>query len=270
MLHAAICSVIDDKKRKIKMFEFTGRTVLVTGASGSIGGAIVRAFADAGARVAIHYHRSRDAAEQLQRSLPGDGHLVVHADIADPESVQQMVDQVIKEWGRLDVLVNNAAIYVEHAVDHVDYDEWRSAFDHVVRTNLLGAANASYLAARQMIAQGGGRIVNVGSRGAYRGEPRMTSYGASKAGLHALSQSLAQELAPHNIFVTAVAPGFVEGGMATGSLEGPQGDAIRAQSPLNRVARPEEVAYTVLFLASDGAEWLTGAVVDLNGASYLR
>jgi NAD(P)-dependent dehydrogenase (short-subunit alcohol dehydrogenase family) len=140
----------------------------------------------------------------------------------------------------------------------------------VIRTNLLGPANTCYLAARHMMEQGGGRIVNVGSRGAFRGEPRNTSYGASKAGLHALGQSLAQELAPHNIYVTAVAPGFVEGGMASDVLAGPGGDAIRAQSPLNRVAKPEEVAHAVLFLASPGAEWLTGAVVDLNGASYLR
>jgi 3-oxoacyl-[acyl-carrier protein] reductase len=249
---------------------FVDQTVLVTGASGSIGQAIAYAFAQVGAKVAVHYRSGRTAAEQLLQSLPGAGHILVQADIAQPDDVRRMVDEVVQVYGRLDVLVNNAAIYLDHPVEQVDYREWHSTFERVISINLLGAANACYCAARQMMRQGGGRIVNVGSRGAYRGEPRMTSYGASKAGLHALSQSLAQELATHNIFVTAVAPGFVEGGMATDALIGPRGDAIRAQSPLGRVARPEEVAHTVLFLAAPGSEFLTGAVVDLNGASYLR
>jgi NAD(P)-dependent dehydrogenase (short-subunit alcohol dehydrogenase family) len=252
------------------MVDLENQAVLVTGGSGSIGQAIVRAFAHAGARVAIHYHRGQQAAEQLQQSLPGEGHIVVQADIADAASVERMFGQVVEAFGRLDVLVNNAAIGQRIAVEQVSYDEWQAGFERVIRTNLLGAANTCYLAARQMMTQGGGRIVNVGSRGAYRGEPRNTNYGASKAGLHALSQSLAQELAPHNIYVTAVAPGFVEGGMATDVLAGPSGDAIRAQSPLNRVAKPDEIARTVVFLAAPGAEWLTGSVVDLNGASYLR
>jgi NAD(P)-dependent dehydrogenase (short-subunit alcohol dehydrogenase family) len=250
--------------------ELANQTALVTGASGSIGQAIAHALAEAGARVAIHYHAGQAAAEQLRATLPGADHLLVSGNIAQPADISRMVGEVVQAWGRLDILVNNAALYIEHPVEKVSYAEWQTAFERVIGVNLLGAANTCYCAARQMMQQGGGRIVNVGSRGAYRGEPGMTSYGASKAGLHALSQSLAQELAPHNIYVTAVAPGFVEGGMATEALAGPRGDAIRAQSPLGRVARPEEVARVVRFLAAPGAEWMTGAVVDLNGASYLR
>ena len=246
------------------------QTVLVTGASGSIGQAIARRCAAEGARVAIHYHSGREAAEQLRAELNGDEHLIVQANMAHPHEISMMIDQVTQMWGRLDVLVNNAAIYLQHPVADVAYAEWQQTWERVIAVNLLGAANACYCAARKMIDQGGGRIINVGSRGGYRGEPRSTSYGASKAGLHALSQSLAQELAPHNIFVTAVAPGFVEGGMGTGALDGPGGDAIRAQSPFNRVARPDEVAHLVAFLAAPGSEWLAGGVVDLNGASYLR
>lgn len=246
------------------------QTVLVTGAAGSIGQAIVRACAEAGASVGIHYHSKQEEAEQLRASLPGEGHLLLPANMAHPAEVSRIVDEAVQVWGRLDVLVNNAAIGARHAVAEVSYSEWQTAFEQVVAVNLLGAANACYCAARQMIAQGGGRIINIGSRGAFRGEPQRTSYGATKAALHALSQSLAQELGPHNIYVTAVAPGFVEGGMARASMTGPRADEIRAQSPLGRVARPEEVAHTVLFLASPGAEWLTGAVLDLNGASYLR
>ena len=121
-----------------------------------------------------------------------------------------------------------------------------------------------------MIKQGGGRIVNVSSRGAFRGEPEAPAYGASKAGLNQMSQSLAKALAPHNIFVGVVAPGFVETEMAKTKLEGESGVQIRSQSPLNRVAMPDEVARAVLFLAAPGTEFMTGAIVDVNGASYLR
>jgi 3-oxoacyl-[acyl-carrier protein] reductase len=116
----------------------------------------------------------------------------------------------------------------------------------------------------------GGRIINVSSRGAFRGEPDSPAYGASKAGLNALGQSLAISLAPHGIAVATVAPGFVETDMTNEHLKAPRGDAIRAQSPFGRVGRPEEVAAAVLWLASAEAEWASGAVLDLNGASYLR
>ena len=140
----------------------------------------------------------------------------------------------------------------------------------VLDTNVLGAANASYCAGRAMIAQGGGRIVNVSSRGAFRGEPTGPAYGASKAALNSMSQSLAKHLAPYGISVGVVAPGFVQTDMAREALSGQSGIEIRAQSPFNRVAQPEEVAYAVLFLASEGAEFMTGAIIDVNGASYLR
>ena len=121
-----------------------------------------------------------------------------------------------------------------------------------------------------MIQQGGGRIVNISSRGAFRGEPTAPAYGASKAALNSLGQSLAKLLAPHNIFVGTVAPGFVETDMAAERLAAADGDEIRAQSPLGRVAKPQEVAYAALFLASAGAEFSTGTIIDVNGASYLR
>jgi 3-oxoacyl-[acyl-carrier protein] reductase len=116
----------------------------------------------------------------------------------------------------------------------------------------------------------GGRIVNVGSRGAYRGEPTAVAYGASKAAVHAMTQSLAVALAPHGIGVAAVAPGFVRTDMAEPLLAGPAGAAIRAQSPFGRVAEPEEIAAAVAWLASPGALWASGAVLDINGASHLR
>lgn len=252
------------------VLDFTGQVVLITGASRGIGRATAVRFARQGARVAVHYHSNAQAAAETLAALPGSGHLVVQADMADADGVRRMVESVVQQMGRLDVLVNNAGIYEDHPVATVSYDDWQAAWTRILQTNLVGAANAAYCAARHMLTQGGGRIINVTSRGAFRGEPDAPAYGASKAAMNSMSQSLAKALAPHGIYVTAVAPGWVETDMAADYLNAPGGDAIRAQSPLNRVATPDEVAYTVLFLASRGAEFLTGAVVDVNGASYLR
>jgi NAD(P)-dependent dehydrogenase (short-subunit alcohol dehydrogenase family) len=220
--------------------------------------------------VAIGYRDNEPAARQTLASLAGDGHLTVAGDLSDPDIARRVVEDAVEGLGGLDVLVNCAGIGIHHPLDDVDYGAWQEAWQRILAVNLLAPANTCYLAARHMMERGGGRIVNVGSRGAFRGEPDQPAYGASKAGLHAMSQSLAQHLAPHGIAVGVVAPGFVETDMARSRLEGPGGEAIRAQSPLNRVARPEEVASAVLYLASDEAFFSTGAILDVNGASYLR
>ena len=157
-----------------------------------------------------------------------------------------------------------------HLIGEISYAQWQAVWQDTIGLNLIGAANVTWCAVQHMIAGGGGRIVNVSSRGAFRGEPAQPAYGASKAGLNALGQSLAVALAPHNITVAAVAPGFVETDMAAAPLQGDSGAAIRAQSPFGRVARPAEIAAAVLYLASPEAEWASGAILDLNGASYLR
>ncbi len=250
--------------------DFTEKVVLVTGASRGIGRAIAVQFAQRGAQVAVHYHQNRAAAEETVGMLAGGPHLIVQADMKDAAGIEEMVTAVVAAMRRLDILVNNAGIYEEHPVAETSYADWRASWRRVIETNLIGAANTSYCAARVMMKQGGGRIVNVSSRGAFRGEPMGPAYGASKAGMNAMGQSLAKYLSPFNIFVGTVAPGFVETEMAADHLAGPEGAGVRAQSPLNRVAKPEEVAYAVLFLASDGAEFMTGAILDVNGASYLR
>ncbi len=249
---------------------FQGKKVLITGASRGIGRATAVAFAGAGAQVAVHYNQQQEAAEQVRSSLVGNGHIVVQANVADPIAAEQMVTGTLTQFGQIDILVNNAGIYFDHPLDRVSYQEWQAAWQETINTNLIGAVNAAYCVAHHMIERRSGRIINVTSRGAFRGEPTANAYGASKAGLNAFSQSLAQHLAPYNIFVTAVAPGFVETDMARDTLDGPEGEEIRRQSPLNRVAYPEEVAHTILFLASDGAEFVTGGIIDVNGASYLR
>jgi NAD(P)-dependent dehydrogenase (short-subunit alcohol dehydrogenase family) len=230
---------------------------------------VAQAFAELGDRVAVHHRGSAGLAGQVLAGLPGSGHTVVQADLADPEAVRQMVGQAHADLGGLDVLVNNAGIYVPHPVAEVSYEQWQDAWREILAVNLTGAANVTWCAVQYMKAAGG-RIVNVTSRGAYRGEPRHPAYGASKAGLNSFGQSMARALAPFGIAVASVAPGFVETAMARPDLDSARGEEIRAQSPFNRVATTEEIAAAVVYLASEQAEWASGAVLDLNGASYLR
>jgi NAD(P)-dependent dehydrogenase (short-subunit alcohol dehydrogenase family) len=251
--------------------DFEGRVVLVTGGSRGIGRAVAREFAARGATVAVQFRADRAAAEDTVASLGGaGGHLALQADLADPEQARALVGRVVDGLGRVDVLVNNAGIYEEHPVLETGYEDWLEIWRRTIAVNLLGPANLIHAVAPHMVAAGGGRIVSVSSRGAFRGEADHPAYGASKAGLNSLGQSMARGLGGHGIYVTTVAPGFVETDMAAPFLEGPEGDAIRAQSPLGRAATAEEVARVVVFLATPGAEFTTGAVVDVNGASYLR
>jgi 3-oxoacyl-[acyl-carrier protein] reductase len=246
----------------------------VTGGSRGIGAAIARAFAERGDRVAVHCRDATATAAIVRDSLTGDGHVVVRADLEVPAEVRAMVDAAAAGLGGLDVLVNNAGIYLDpYPVLSTSYEDWQAAWQATLGVNLIGAANVTWCAVQHMTAPGGpasGRIVNVGSRGAFRGEPTHPAYGASKAGLHAFGQSLAVALAPHAITVASVAPGYVATDMTSDELATPAGDVIRAQSPFNRVATPEEIAAAVVYLASPEAEWVSGAVLDLNGASYLR
>ncbi len=246
-----------------------GRAVLITGASRGIGRAIATEFAAAGDRVAVHHRDSAELAGDLVAGLPGSGHAVVRADLADPDAVRAMVDRAAGLLGGLDILVNNAGVFTPHPITDVSYQQWQQQWQATLGVNLIGAANVTWCAVQHLKGRGG-RIINVSSRGAFRGEPNSPAYGASKAGLNALSQSLARALAPHGIAVTAVAPGFVATDMTNDHLKPPRGDEIRAQSPFGRVAEPREIAAAVFYLASDQAEWASGAVLDLNGASYLR
>ncbi len=246
------------------------RRVLVTGGARGIGRAIAAAFAAAGDRVAVHYGRSADEAAALVDELPGTEHTTVQADLAVPDEVRRAVETAAADLGGLDVLVNNAGIFVAHPPLETSWEDWQLAWTRTLQTNLLGAAHATFAAVPHLIAAGGGAIVNVSSRGAFRGEPKNPAYGASKAGLNSFGQSMAVVLAPHGISVGTVAPGFVQTEMAREVLDGPGGDAIRAQSPYGRVATPEEVASAVLWLASPDAAFSTGTIIDVNGASYLR
>ena len=246
------------------------RRVLVTGASRGIGRAVAATFAAAGDRVAVHYGRSREDAQAVLGSLPGEGHVLVQADMTSADEVAAAVDSAAEQLGGLDVLVNNAGVFQAAPPVGTSYQHWQAVWSRTLATNLTGAANATFCAVPHLVRAGGGAVVNVSSRGAFRGEPDNPAYGASKAGLNAFAQSMALVLAPHGISVTCVAPGFVQTEMAREVLDGPGGDAVRAQSPFGRVARADEVAAAVLWLASPEARFSSGTIVDVNGASYLR
>jgi 3-oxoacyl-[acyl-carrier protein] reductase len=256
----------------------TTRVALVTGASRGIGRVIAHQLAKRGVYVALHYHTNRKAAEAALGGLPGSSHAIFAADLADAAATTQLWQNVVEHFQHVDILINNAGLYVMHPPLTTDYASWQSAWQQTIGANLIGPANLSLLAAQHMNRRpdfadpefGRGRIVNISSRGAFRGEPNAPAYGASKAGLNALSQCLAMSLAPSSIYVYCLAPGWVETEMAASHLAGPDGPAILAQHPLGRVNRPDEIAAAAVYCALDAPAAMTGGVIDVNGASYLR
>lgn len=247
-----------------------GKKALITGSSRGIGRAIAQLFASEGARVAVHFTSDESVARETLSSLPGGPHMIIRGNVADPAEAESIVKRSAREFGGLDVLVNNAGVYDLHPFHSLSYADWQKFWNRIIGINLLGAAYVSYCAIEEMKKHGGGRIVNVSSRGAFRGEPEAPAYGASKAGMNAMGQSLAKALVSDKVYVYTVAPGFVDTERVRPVLEGERGKEIRTQSPFGRVAKPEEVARAVLFLASEAPEFMTGCIVDINGASYLR
>ena len=246
-----------------------GKTALVTGGSRGIGRSISELFAENGVRVIVVYRTDNKKAEACLKALKGNDHRSFKVDISKPDQVENLFEKLNKNKIDIDILINNAGIGYQHAIEEVSYSDWIQSWNDIVETNLLAPAHMSFHASKQMIKNKGGKIINISSRGAFRGEPLMPAYGASKAGLNAMTQSLAYQLAPYNIFVGAIAPGFVRTDMTEGLLEGQTGLEISAQSPMNRVARPEEIAEATYLMAL-GNIWMTGAIIDVNGASYLR
>ena len=249
----------------------TGKQLaLVTGAATGIGRACALALAEKGYSVAAVWRSQREAAESLLDELPGDGHALFQADVGQADAVQKLVAAVLAHYGRVDALVNAAGRFSNQAVDSADYGQWCQSWEDSLRVNLLGPVNLAQQVAQSMIAAGRGRIVNITSRGAFRGEPTAPAYGAAKSGLNSASQSLAVALAPHGISVFAVAPGWTETPQASPRIHGEREAEILADSPLGRVGSPDEIASLVAFLLSGNTEYLTGAIFDANGASYLR
>lgn len=252
------------------------RTVLVTGGARGIGAACCQKFAANGDRVIVHYRRDAAQAELLRASLPNqagaDGHICLHSALDEAGAPEALINAALAACdNQLDCVVINHGIYQEYPVETTTANEWSESFARILRTNLAAPAELAFAFGSAVRARGGGgSIVFVSSRGAFRGEPLAAAYGASKAGINSLTGSLAQAFGPHGIRVSAVAPGFIETEMAAAVLASDRGDGIRNQSPWGRVGTPAEVAAAVLHLASEEGSWSTGAVLDCNGASYLH
>ncbi|WP_345951157.1 SDR family oxidoreductase [Mucilaginibacter sp. PAMB04274] len=253
------------------LIDYTGKTVLITGGSRGIGKACAQLFASLNADVIITYNINHDEAERTLSELdPRGNHGLFQLDQRHPKNVERFFTKLLQHYPRIDVIVNNAGVYLEHKIDEVSYAQWLQSWEDTISTNLNGVANLCFFASRHMIQKGGGKIINISSRGAFRGEPNHPAYAASKAGLNAMSQSLAVSLAPHHISVHVIAPGFVETDMTAELLNSEEGIAIKKQSPYNRVAETQEVARVAAVYASPGFEFTTAGIIDLNGASYLR
>ncbi|MGH6930877.1 MAG: SDR family NAD(P)-dependent oxidoreductase [Dongiaceae bacterium] len=251
------------------MNDLNGKTVLVTGGSRGIGAAIVRAVAAAGADVILHYGRSRPAAEAIQAEIgPQRCHLVA-ADLAQTGAAEELWLQATAAAPRIDVLVNNAGIF-ETADIAAPIAAWRAAWARVMQVNLYAPAELCRLAIGHYRKQGGGKIVNVASRAAHRGEaPDQWPYGASKGALVTLTKTIARGYAKDNILAFALAPGFTATDMA-GDMDEASLRRVIADIPLGAMASPAECGALVAFLCSDQVRHLTGATFDINGASYVR
>jgi NAD(P)-dependent dehydrogenase (short-subunit alcohol dehydrogenase family) len=230
--------------------------ILLTGASRGIGAAALAALESSGHTVAAH-------------STKGGGGLIA-ADFTDREAPRTLWDAAVGKLGRIDVLINNAGIF--EGVDvHSSDEEWHAAWERTLTVNLRASADLCRLAVRHFRENGGGRIVNVASRAAFRGDsPNHWHYAASKAGMVAMTRSIARGCAAENILAFAVAPGFTVSEMTEEYLTGRGGAQIVADIPLGRVASTVEVAETIRWLATDAPPSATGTVIDVNGASYVR
>jgi len=246
-----------------------GRTVLVTGATGAIGQAICLALAAEGARVVIHYGRNRAAAEALLDQIGGAGWIVA-GDLADPAAATQLWADAEGLAGRLHGLVNNAGIRSEVAVD-AGLDQWRAVWAREMQVNLLSAVDLTRAAILHFRGAGGGRIVNMASRAGQRGyASNAMAYGASKAALINLTKSVAQSHGAEGITAVAIAPGWVRTEMAEAFIAQHGAAAALAGIPIGAMAEPAEVAELVAFALRPSQASLNGAVLDVNGGSYLR
>lgn len=249
--------------------DLTGRTILVTGASRGIGRALAEGLADAGAAVAVHFHRDSAAADSLVRAI-GRGARSFQADLADPAACDRLFDSVLAAYDRLDALVNNAGIALKLPLD-MEADAWREGWDRTMAVNLRAAEQLSRMAIRHFRKHDGGRIINIASRAAFRGDvPEYMSYAASKGGMVALTRSIARYYGKDGIRAFVIAPGFVRTEMAQEFIDEYGEDLVLDQLALERLTEPADVAPLVVLLASGLADHATGTSIDVNAGSYVR
>jgi NAD(P)-dependent dehydrogenase (short-subunit alcohol dehydrogenase family) len=249
--------------------DLSGKTVLVTGASRGIGRALAQALATAGASVAVHYHRNREAAETLAADLQGRAQ-IFEADLADTSACERLFEDAVAAFGHVDVLVNNAGIALQLPLESTTA-VWKEAWDVTMAVNLRAAELLCRLAILHFRTRRGGRIINIASRAAFRGDtPEYMTYAASKAGLVALTRSIARGLGKEGVCAFVLAPGFIRTDMAQAFFD-TYGEAFALRDlALDRLTEPEDLAPLVLLLASGLADHATGATIDVNAGSYVH
>tara|TARA_B100001123_G_scaffold445652_1_gene597791 strand:- start:580 stop:1335 length:756 start_codon:yes stop_codon:yes gene_type:complete len=242
--------------------ELTGRIALVTGAGRGIGRSVALALASKGASVVIHYNESRDGAEKTANEIRDNGQnaMIVQANIGVAEDVEAMITTVIDSWEKIDVLVNNSGVIKDNLIIRMSEDDW----DYVMNIDLKGVFLTTRLAARSMIKQRWGRIINIGSVVGLAGNPGQSNYAAAKAGLIGFTRSVAKELAPRNITVNMVAPGYIVTDV-TENLPDETKDYLTSMIPMKRRGQPEEIADAVAFLAGQRSTYITGQTLNVDG-----
>jgi NAD(P)-dependent dehydrogenase (short-subunit alcohol dehydrogenase family) len=252
------------------MIDLSGKTVLVTGGSRGIGEAIVRAVAAAGGNVLLHYSKSRGAAETIQKAIGREFCQLIETDLGEVEAAADLWRAATAAVPRIDVLVNNAGIFETIPIE-APSEIWRRAWAHVMQVNLYAPAELCKLAILHFRNHGGGKIINVASRAAQRGDaPDQWPYAASKGALVALTKTIARGYANANVLAFAIAPGFTDTDMGNAGLDEAGMKRIVSEIPLGTMASPDECGALVAFLCSDKVRHLTGATFDINGASYVR
>ena len=244
------------------MFNLSGKTALVTGASGGIGSAIAIALAKQGARLALsgsNGDKLRAFREQLNDEIGGD-HVEITCDLSNADSVEHLVPATVDTLGKMDILVNNAGITRDNLAMRMKDEEW----DQVMKVNLEAAFRLMRASARPMMKARQGRIISITSVVGTTGNPGQMNYAAAKAGLVGMSKSLAQELASRGVTVNCVAPGFIRTAM-TDALPDAQKDALNARIPMGRMGEGEDIGAAVAYLASDEASYVTGQTLHVNG-----
>lgn len=243
------------------MDDFKNKVAIITGGSRGIGRAIAKVLASAGCSVVITYKSSSQQAQELIDEISKvSKSMAIQADSSKFEDAQRVVDEVLKNFGKIDILVNNAGITKDNLLLRMSENEW----DDVIETNLKGVFNFTKAVIKHMISQRSGKIINIASVVGLIGNPGQANYAASKAGIIGFTKALAKEVASRNIQVNVVAPGYVETEM-TEKLSEEQKRKLLEMIPVKRVAKPEEIAYVVKFLASPESDYITGQVIVVDG-----
>lgn len=252
------------------MINLTGKIILVTGSSSGIGAAIAVTLAKAGAAVILHYNNSEAGALKVAAEIGSNECQIVRADLTEEKGAIALWEKAVAWQGKIDIIVNNAGIYIPATIED-DFDTWTQVWQKTLQVNLIAVGALCREAVRHFQSRGGGTIINIASRAAFRGDDvEHIHYAASKGGVVALTRTIARGFAKDNILAYTVAPGFVRTEKKEATIKERGEEAFTGDIPLGKIAEPQDVANTVAFLASGLAPHATGTTIDINGASYVR